>query len=85
MVKGLYSDTLKIDSPVSLAHIDCDWFDSVMTCLERIAPRLVKGGALVIDDYDNWSGCKSAVDLYFNDRKAEFDFVRKSRLHIVKR
>ena len=65
MVKGLYSDTLNIDSLVALAHIDCDWFDSVMTCLERIAPRLVKGGALVIDDYDNWSGCKSAVDLIF--------------------
>lgn len=85
MVKGLFFDTLKIDSPVALAHIDADWFDSVTICLEQIAPRLVKGGALVIDDYDHWSGCKAAVDLYFKDRMAEFDFVRKSRLHIVKR
>ena len=85
MVKGLFSDTLKIDSPVALAHIDADWFDSVTICLERIAPRLVKGGALVVDDFETWSGCTAAVDVYFQPRMAEFDFVRKSRLHIVKR
>ena len=85
MVKGLFSDTLRIKGPVALAHIDADWFDSVMVCLEQIAPRLVKGGALVIDDYYNWSGCRDAVDLYFKDRMVEFDFIRKSRLHIVKR
>lgn len=85
LVKGLFADTLNVDRPVALAHIDADWFDSVMICLERIAPRLVKGGAMVIDDYETWSGCTAAVDAYFRHRRAEFDFVRKSRLHIVKR
>jgi hypothetical protein len=84
LVQGLYQDTLKVNFPVSLAHIDCDWFDSVWTCLDQIVPCLVAGGRLVIDDYYTWSGCKDAVDQYFHDRRDDFIFVQKSRLHIVK-
>lgn len=85
MVKGLYEETMKITRPVALAHIDCDWFDSVTTCLERISPHLVKGGAMVIDDYYNWSGCTAAVDAWYKGREREFEFLEKSRPHIVRR
>ena len=73
------------DEPLALAHVDCDWYDSVRTCLERIVPRLVPGGVLVIDDYYRWSGCRSAVDDYFatQPRKA-FRFRRRARLQIVR-
>jgi hypothetical protein len=84
LVKGLFQDTLKLDLPVSLAHIDCDWYDSVFTCLSQIEPRLVKGGTLVIDDYYAWSGCREAVDDYFKDKKG-YEFIKKSRLYIVKK
>jgi asparagine synthase (glutamine-hydrolysing) len=83
--KGLYEDTLIINQPVALAHIDCDWYDSVMTCLERITPNLVSGGVLIIDDYADWSGCRRAVDSYFASRQEEFVFETKSRLHIIRR
>ena len=85
LVKGLYEDSLHIDQPVALAHIDCDWYDSVMVCLERIVPHLVQGGILVIDDYESWSGCRQAVDDFFRDHQAEFRFEHKSRLHITRR
>lgn len=85
LVKGLYQDTLKVNYKVALAHIDCDWYDSVMVCLNQITPHLSKGGMLVIDDYSFWSGCTKAVDDYFSDKKNEFEFVRKNRLHIVKK
>jgi hypothetical protein len=84
LVKGLYADTLTIDQPVVLAHIDCDWYESVMTCLKEIEPHLVQGGTFIIDDYDTWSGCKSAVDDYFADKHAEYTFLKHGRLHIVK-
>jgi hypothetical protein len=29
---------LKPVEPVAHAHIDCDWHDSVMVCLERVGP-----------------------------------------------
>ena len=85
LVKGLYEDTLQIDFPVSLAHIDCDWFDSVLISLQRIEPSLVRGGTLIIDDYYAYSGCKKAVDEYFNNKQESFRFVSKSRLQIIKK
>lgn len=85
LVQGLYEEMLIVTEPVAFAHIDCDWYDSVLTCLERIEPHLVPGGALVIDDYFTWDGCKKAVDTYFAGRKHEFSFVQQSRLHILRR
>jgi hypothetical protein len=82
LVEGLFQDTLNVETPVALAHLDCDWYDSVRTCLERIVPRLSVGGVLVVDDYFHWSGCRKAVDEYFNGKLKDFDFQYKSRLHI---
>jgi Macrocin-O-methyltransferase (TylF) len=84
LVKGLYEDNLVIDSPISFAHIDCDWYDSVMCCLHRIEPFLSCGGSIVIDDYYCYSGCKDAVDEYFFNKKDEYKFIYGNRLHIVK-
>ncbi|VAW43210.1 hypothetical protein MNBD_CHLOROFLEXI01-3632, partial [hydrothermal vent metagenome] len=57
----------------------------VMTCLQQIEPNLVPGGILIIDDYEAWSGCKSAVDEYFSGREDDFEFVQQSRLHIIRK
>ena len=83
-VRGLYQDTLHPEGPVALAHVDSDWFESVMTCLERIVPRLSLGGRIVIDDYGTWSGARDAVDEYFADRRDGFDFEGRSRLHLIR-
>lgn len=65
LFKGLVQDTLVVDAPVALAHIDVDWYDPVMTCLERITPFLSLGGVLILDDYLDWSGSRKATDDYF--------------------
>jgi asparagine synthase (glutamine-hydrolysing) len=84
-IKGLFEDVLHVSEPVALAHIDGDWYRSVMTCLRRIEPNLVPRGTLVIDDYRAWSGCKRAVDEYFADKAGSYIFRAMSRLHIVKK
>jgi O-methyltransferase len=84
-VQGLFEDTLVVDEPVALAHIDSDWYDSVLTCLQRIEPQLVRGGVLIVDDYDTWSGCRAAVDDYFAGKRDDFDFVTRTRLHIIRK
>jgi len=84
LIEGRFEDTLHPTEPVALAHIDGDWYESVRVCLERITPQLAVGGRLVIDDYDDWSGCRAAVDEYFATRRADFHFVGSSRLHIVR-
>lgn len=85
LVRGLFQDTMQISQPVALAHVDGDWYESVKVCLERIEPQLVPGGVLVIDDYYHWSGCRKAVDEYFEGRKDRYDFIVRSRLHVRKR
>ncbi|WP_205672438.1 TylF/MycF/NovP-related O-methyltransferase [Ammoniphilus sp. YIM 78166] len=83
LIKGLFQDTLILNDPVVLAHLDCDWYDSVSVCLERIVPLLVKGGKLIIDDYYTWSGCYKAVNEFFSDKKENYKFIDgKTRLHI---
>lgn len=84
LIEGRFEDTLHPDGPVALAHIDGDWYESVRVCLERITPHLSIGGRLVIDDYDDWSGCRTAVDEYFAGRREQFRFDGASRLHIVR-
>lgn len=62
--KGLFEETLHFeeDAEVAFAHIDCDWYDPVRLCLERIYPRLGRRGLVVIDDYFDYGGCRNAVD-----------------------
>ena len=85
LVKGFYEETLQISTPVILAHIDCDWYDSVKLCLKRIAHHIVDNGVMIIDDYHHYSGCKQAVDEFLS-RYNEFERIDgKSRLHLRKR
>ena len=75
LVQGLVQDTLKPNGPVCLAHVDVDWYEPVLTCLERILPLLTPRGAIVLDDYADWSGCRRAVDEYFDrNGRDRFDF-----------
>lgn len=85
LVKGLYESTLFADGPVALAHIDCDWYDSVSICLERLFPYLGAGSILVIDDYEHYSGCKRAVDEFLDRYSCLFDRHIRGRLHLVRR
>lgn len=85
LVQGLFQDTIVGAEPVALAHIDGDWYDSVRTCLERLAPRLSPGGVMVIDDYFKWSGCRTAVDEFLAHHGDEFTTVKRTRLHVVRR
>ena len=83
LIRGLFSDTMTLDEPVALAHLDGDWYESTMTCLERLAPLLVPGGRLVLDDYYAWSGCRTAVDEYFAGRSG-YHVERRAKVHVVR-
>lgn len=83
LIKGLFQDTLELDEPVALAHLDGDWYESTMICLERIAPLLVVGGRIVLDDYFAWSGCRRATDEYFAGRP-EFVLEHRAKVHAVR-
>ena len=83
LVRGLFEDTIELDEPVAFAHLDGDWYESTMTCLTRIAPLVVPGGRIVLDDYGKWSGCRAAVDEYFAGRDG-FRLEQRAKLHVIR-
>jgi O-methyltransferase len=52
--------------PIDLMHIDCDWHESVVFCLEVAKSHLRAGGYVLVDDYNDYKGCKAAVDAFLS-------------------
>ncbi|MCU1285366.1 MAG: hypothetical protein JWO13_1716 [Acidobacteriales bacterium] len=71
---GWFSDTLA-KAPIeqiALLHIDADWYDSIKQCLEHFYDMVVSGGVIVLDDYTDWPGCKTALDEFAVSRGLQF-------------
>ncbi|MBL8701922.1 MAG: class I SAM-dependent methyltransferase [Alphaproteobacteria bacterium] len=86
LVAGLFEETLPsaLGRPVAFAHVDCDWYDPVRTCLEALAPVLSPGGAVVLDDYNDYAGCRAATHDVL-DRHDELALVARTPHAIVVR
>jgi O-methyltransferase len=90
IVKGWFDQTLpnfSDDKPIAILRLDGDWYESTMTCLENLYPKLVPGGIIIIDDYHTWDGCSRAIHDYLtreklNDRVCQW---RNDIAYIIKR
>lgn len=84
LVKGLFEDTWpEQDIPaVAFAHIDCDWYDPVRFCLNAVADRMSVGGSIVLDDYHDYGGCRTATEEFLSQRS---DFVRVEGENLILR
>lgn len=64
-VKGLFSQTLpqyqSQIGAIALLHADADWYESTMDIFNYLYDSVVGGGAIQIDDYGHWEGCKQAI------------------------
>jgi asparagine synthase (glutamine-hydrolysing) len=58
---------------IALVHIDCDWYDPVAFFLNAVAPKLSPGGMIIIDDFHDYGGCRTAVE-EFLDRNRAYSF-----------
>ncbi len=59
---GVFPDTLTDDvKDIAFAHVDCDQYDSVRSCIECLYPRLVPGGIMFFDDFNHLVGAQIAV------------------------
>jgi len=79
---GWFKDTLPTELPeqISFAHLDGDFYSSILESLEYVYPRLSKGAVVVVDDYcdpdvlevNNFlPGVKQACDEFFADKPEE--------------
>ena len=81
--QGLFDTTLTPQWPIALAHIDCDWYDPVKLCLQRITPHLVPGALIVIDDYFDYGGCRKATDEHMTSTPG-FTVLRDARHRVLR-
>lgn len=56
---------------ISLLNLDTDIYEPSVTILNYLYPKIVKGGILILDDYETFPGEAKAVDDYFKDQKIE--------------
>jgi asparagine synthase (glutamine-hydrolysing) len=72
--KGLFEDTWTqyARAPIAFAHVDCDWYDPVRFCLNAILPRLAPGGIVVLDDYHDYGGCRTATNEFLSQHPGVF-------------
>lgn len=64
LIKGWFENTIEPHSEqvgdIALLRLDGDLYRSTKVCMQFLFPKLVKGGVLIIDDYQ-LAGCKEAV------------------------
>jgi PST family polysaccharide transporter len=67
--KGLFDETLPTAGfeNLAFAHIDCDWYDPVRLCLRTIGSKISPGGAILVDDFHDYGGCRMAVEEFLAD------------------
>jgi hypothetical protein len=65
-VKGLFNQTLPVTrgqiGDIALLHADGDWYESTIDIFHHLYGQVVAGGAIQIDDYGHWEGCRKAID-----------------------
>jgi O-methyltransferase len=69
---------------ITFAHVDLDLHDPILASCEFIYPRLIRGGAMVFDDYGfpSTAGARRAIDAFFRD-KPEVPFILQSGQAII--
>lgn len=72
---GWFSETIpsKLPDKICYAHLDGDFYSSMLESLEGVYPRLSSGAICVIDDYDNgrFPGVNRATDEFMKDKPEE--------------
>jgi O-methyltransferase len=81
IVEGDVTRTLRVESnlpkEIALLRLDTDFYASTAAELKILYPRLALGGALIIDDYGHWPGCRRAVDEFFADKPEAWEWVEQ--------
>lgn len=64
-VKGWFEETVQnFNEKISILRLDGDLYNSTFVCLHHLFPKVIKGGVVIIDDYE-LPGCRSACEEYF--------------------
>jgi hypothetical protein len=80
--KGWFDESLPLAKtevgPIAVLRLDGDFYESLKVCLENLYDQVSPGGVVIIDDYDRWEGCRTAVDEFLTTRRISVRFTRIS-------
>lgn len=81
IIPGFIDKTIKkIPDKVCFAYIDFDLYSPIKIALDGLHRVVVKGGYIIIDDYDYFSsGVKTAVTEFLNENKGEYKLILPKR------
>lgn len=84
--RGLFEDTVQFSAGtrIALAHLDCDWYAPVKHCLEQTGDALSPGGLMILDDYNDYGGCRRATH-EFLEARPQFCLERTAPHAVVRR
>ena len=74
-VKGFFPESAKgIEDSFVLVSLDADLYDPIYAGLHFFFPRLVKGGYILIHDFnnDNYKGARKAVEQFCSEQGLNF-------------
>ncbi len=78
IIKGFVENTLSNNSPelVCFAYVDFDFYQPIRTTLDHLDKILVKGGVVIVDDYDFFSeGAKKAVEEFMKTQEGNYNLT----------
>jgi hypothetical protein len=86
-VKGSVETTVPDGAPdrIAVLRLDTDWYESTRHELMHLYPRLVAGGVLIIDDYGDWQGSRTATDEFLAEQDEPVLLVRVSGSRVAVR
>jgi hypothetical protein len=69
---GFFQESLRRcqNEKFCFVHLDCDLYESYAVCLDFFYPRVVKGGIILFDEYNDpaWPGANRAVDEFLSSK-----------------
>ena len=74
---------------ISLLHLDLDLYEPTKVALEYLYPKVVPGGAVILDEYgmEGFPGESAAFDEYFGDNRPvlkKFPFISTPGGYFIK-
>jgi O-methyltransferase len=79
--KGWFEETVSkanIDK-ISILRLDGDLYNSTLVCLEAFYKKVIKGGIIIIDDWE-LKGCQLACEDFFKKNKIKPEIKRVSNI-----
>lgn len=58
---------------ISLLHLDVDYYDTTRVCLENFYDKVVSGGLILLDDYNDFAGATDAANEFFSAKNLKIE------------